>query len=93
MVARAPSRLHAHLVSQRTLCDQLLAQKDEVVRSLEAELRCMDDEYNLEVTTHGQVRTGIAATTDGPSGWDGREKTDVAASLAENILDRWIVCL
>ncbi|XP_043223036.1 dynein regulatory complex protein 1-like [Amphibalanus amphitrite] len=56
-IARAPSRLHAHLCSQRALCDQLLAQKDQVVRSLEAELRCMDDEYNLEVTTHGQDTT------------------------------------
>ena len=54
-MARAPGRLHAHLSSQRALCDQLLAQKDEVVHCLEAELRCMDDEYNLELATHGQV--------------------------------------
>ena len=56
VVARAPGRLQSQLTGQRRLCDQLLDQKDQLVRRLEAELRCMDDEYNLELTTHGQVR-------------------------------------
>ena len=55
VVSRAPDRLQSQLTGQRRLCDQLLEQKDQVVRRLEAELRCMDDEYNLELTTHGQV--------------------------------------
>ncbi|XP_037079173.1 dynein regulatory complex protein 1-like [Pollicipes pollicipes] len=56
-IARAPGSLHVHLTSQRALCDELMAQKEAVVKSLEAELRCMDDEYNVEVATHGQDTT------------------------------------